>query len=92
METTSNACPACSSPKSKPHAVAGVRVCSCGAHYTTRAIYLGDSYAVVLPRWHSGEERPEDLRYFDLETLGSEGLGRRHGWFHAGTREIVQVG
>ena len=87
-------CPACSSTDSKPHTVAGTVTCAkCGALFTTRAIYKGDSYQVVLPSMDAiGACAPEDQRYFDLETLGSEGYVRRHGWFNPVTRRITQVG
>ena len=90
-------CPACSSeahttadpliPVRLRGAVVACR--DCGGIYTTRPIYLGDSYAVVLPRWHEGADG--DTRYFDLEVLGS-GSGRRHGWFNIETRGITQTG
>jgi hypothetical protein len=87
-------CPACSSTKSKPHTQGGVVTCAqCGALYTTRAIYKGDSLALVLAIWdEAGACAPGDERYFDLEVLGSQGLARRHGWFNPVTRRITQVG
>lgn len=88
-------CPACDGKLSKTHGEAqGVRVCArCEAVYTTRAIYLGESYQLVVPLFDApGACEPGAERYFDFETLGSEGLGRRHGWFNPVTRRIVQVG
>lgn len=85
-------CPGCSSKRSKPHAeVSGVRVCAkCGALFTERAIYKGESFQLVLPQWDTAEA-PEE-RYFDLEVLGSQGLERRHGWYNPATQRITQVG
>ena len=54
--------------------------------------YLGDSYTIVKPSWHRGEDDPSQWFYFDLETVGSRGVERRHGWAHKDTHQIVQVG
>ena len=65
---------------------------ACGGLLST-GIYRGDVFSFVhLHRWHTGEERPEDLRYFDFTILGSEGISRSHGWFHAVTKDVVQFG
>lgn len=87
-------CPGCSHTLADAHSkVSGVALCrGCGAVYTTRPIYLGESYLLVFPRWADLEPPAEEVRYFDLECLGSEGLTRRHGWFHPATRRVVQVG
>lgn len=92
-----NECPACSSKKSKKHPKHPfqVRVCSrCGAIFTPpgSAIYLGESYEIVLPRFTTDPSADERAVYFDLDTLGSEGLGRRHGWFDPATGLLTQVG
>jgi hypothetical protein len=60
----------------------------CGAVFGR--CYLGDSYRIVLPYWHDGDA--DETFYYDLETVGSRGVERRHGWAHKGTRRIVQVG
>jgi|GEM_PF-1375476 len=85
-------CPACSGKRHHPHPKhAQVFTCArCGALHGT--CYKGDSYALVLPYWHEGEENPEDTRYFDLEVLGSAGVERRHGWYHTKTKRITQTG
>jgi hypothetical protein len=62
----------------------------CGGIYTIHRIYLGDSYAIVLPDWHTGPETTPV--YYDLDVLGSAGPERRHGWFEPTTRRIVQTG
>ena len=64
----------------------------CGAIFGS--LYLGDSYGVVKPYFHfNAEAVPQDrIRYFDFTTLGSEGLGRRHGWYDTLTGLIIQVG
>jgi hypothetical protein len=65
----------------------------CGALYTTRAIYRGDSYQAVLPGWDGvGACATGEERYFDLEVLGSDGLARRHGWYNPTTKRITQTG
>lgn len=86
-------CPACSATASTPHEVDGVAVCSaCGAIYTTRHIYKGDSYRIVLPQWETAAHDPETERYYDLSVLGSNGAERRHGWFNPATKRITQTG
>lgn len=99
MEKVPVPCPACSHGKAYrakeyyPGLTTGfsIYVCAqCEALHGT--CYLGDSYALVLPYFHKGPEKPEDTRYFDFECLGSKGITRRHGWYHVGTRRITQVG
>lgn len=99
MNATTNSCPACGSKKSRATAY-GTEIrssshnlqirecCRCKAVYGT--CYLGDSYAIVRPFFLKGEAAEQ--RYFDLTTLGSEGIGRRHGWFDPATRLLTQVG
>lgn len=85
-------CPGCSSKKSRAHERDGVRICGgCGGLYTSRAIYRGDS-PVLLVLHPEPNPAPKDLRYFDLDLLGSRGLERVHGWFHQGSRKVVQFG
>lgn len=102
-ETKLAGCPACNASRrySKAPDVSlvpgrlhdAIRECrKCSGLYTTRAIYLGDSYLVVQPFMTSDPTADERQRYFDFETLGSEGLGRRHGWFDPLTKAITQVG
>lgn len=89
-------CPACSNQRGNKRAferigLADIKRCAkCGAEFGT--CYLGDSYSVVLPYWHEGEDDPSQWFYFDLECVGSRGVERRHGWAHRETRKIVQVG
>ena len=87
-------CPACDSTSSKPHTTDGVVTCAqCGALYTTRPIYKGVSTKLVLPSMDAiGACAPEDQRYFDLMSLGGDGLERRHGWYNPATRRITQTG
>lgn len=91
-------CPCCGTPEShsKPHAkYAAVRECKgCGGIYTAAGsrLYLGESYALVMPHFTNDPAADERARYFDFETLGSNGLGRRHGWFDPETKLITQVG
>jgi ribosomal protein L37AE/L43A len=94
-QEASMSCPACNAKRSTPHAtVSGVVTCKrCGAVYTTRAIYRGDSYALVLPQWDAvGACADGAARYYDLELLGSDGLTRSHGWYNPATRRITQTG
>jgi hypothetical protein len=87
------ACPGCSAPraKQKPHkVVAGVFECTrCKAVHGR--CYLGDSYGIVRP-WFSSRTDLKDAVYFDFETVGSEGLDRRHGWYDPATRLVLQIG
>ena len=53
--------------------------------------YLGDSYSLVKP-YFDKDPNPAEQRYFDFETLGSAGIGRRHGWFNPATGFLTQVG
>jgi hypothetical protein len=54
--------------------------------------YRGESYMIVKP-WMSAEDAPLDRwRHYDLTVLGGNGIERRHGWFDAHTRLILQVG
>ena len=88
-------CPACDSTNSKAHEVVDdvVTCAECGALYTTRVIYKGISSALVLPLFDApGACAPGDERYFDLMSLGGDGLARRHGWYNPATRRISQVG
>lgn len=54
--------------------------------------YLGDSYSLVQPYMIEKEPHTGEMRYYDLECLGSKGLTRRHGWYDPNTGLIVQVG
>lgn len=94
-------CPSCHAKKRQKQQ--GVQMFECGrcrALYGT--LYLGDSYAYVLPYFVTPAREREiqaeqqagadPVRYYDFECLGSSGIQRRHGWFDAKTRRIVQVG
>lgn len=84
-------CPACS--HTKGFTVKMASVYECGAcHALYGHCYLGDSYGYVLPFFAEASVPAERQRYFDFETLGSQGVGRRHGWFDPMTRRITQVG
>lgn len=91
-EMEANECRACSNVRgNKETATRGVYVCAkCSAVFGT--CYLGDSYALVTPYLSNVLVRPEDQRYFDFTTLGSAGVGRRHGWFDPITKLMTQVG
>lgn len=66
----------------------------CSAIFTRgdSAIYLGESYAIVLPRFTTDASADAHSIYFDLMVLGSKGLERRHGWFDPRTKLITQTG
>lgn len=93
-----NTCPCCSKPITQAmrraqspgyRGIPGVTRCpNCGAVFGQ--CYRGDSYRLVQPYWHEGESR--DTFYYDLQTVGSGGIERRHGWADADTLRIVQVG
>jgi len=72
--------------------IPGVRVCpKCQAVFGE--CYLGESYDIIIPCMDENPNPPqEDLRYYDLTTLGSKGIQRTHGWFNIKTRRVVQVG
>jgi hypothetical protein len=83
-------CPACSGKRLRKVSghVSVFECVRCEALFGT--CYLGESYELVLPRWHRGPETKP--RYYEFTTLGSEGVGRRHGWFEPTTRCITQTG
>lgn len=89
-----NPCPCCSNATGNPRYSESIghssvfRCHRCGAVFGS--CYLGDSYAIVRPEWHAGEEGEQF--YFDLECLGSAGITRRHGWANVSTRRITQTG
>jgi len=88
-------CPACNSRRIKKNQTVNdvhfMKVCSkCNAVFGS--CYLGESYKIVLPYMTDKEPSAENLRYYDLECLGSEGIQRRHGWMDIETKLIVQVG
>ena len=86
-------CPGCSGEQSKEGPTGGTRFCShCGALFTTYAMYVGESYELVEPYFSKDPTADERAVYFDLETLGSDGLGRMHGFYDPTTRLITQVG
>lgn len=85
-------CPACSH-KLGYEIEPSIKECAaCGAIFGTT--YLGRSYELVKPWFHKAPETVpvEATRYFDFTTLGSAGIGRRHGWYDPATRTIIQVG
>ena len=59
-----------------------------GIHFTG---YLGDSYKVVAHGKLAAEQPGSELTYFDLDTLGSAGRRRIHGWMDE-QRRMIQVG
>jgi hypothetical protein len=84
-------CPACSSREARATlADLSVYVCGrCGClHGTT---YLGSSYSFILPRMTSSVEGVAEFPY-DLRTLGSAGVSRRHGFYQPSTKLVTQVG
>lgn len=71
--------------------VARVYECGhCGAIWGE--CYIGESYEMVRPYMTTINFDPADTRYYDMTTIGSEGLRRRHGWFEPTSRLITQVG
>lgn len=95
-------CPGCSSTRSKAHPdprfADKVRICECGAVYSTRPIYKGDAALLISP-FMTAEAVPADRTfYYDIDVLGSDGLHRRHGWAAmdlkgaSGGALVVQVG
>ena len=87
------ACPSCSSTQSRARSDLGVSIRECSR---CRCIfgdcYLGDSYAIVRP-WMTTDKAADARQVpFDLTTLGSQGLGRRHGFYDPETRLMTQAG
>ena len=92
-EMMANECRACSNVRGNVElaAIRGVYTCAaCGAIFGS--CYLGDSYGLVSPYMTASVEAHERQRYFDFTTLGSKGVGRRHGWFDPETKLMTQVG
>jgi len=86
-------CPGCNGALLEKGPISGTCFCAaCGGLVTTRPIYKGESYGLVKPFFTKDPTADERAIYFDLETLGSDGLGRRHGWFCPETKLLVQVG
>lgn len=85
-------CPACSHKLGTRMGPQLMRCAACGAIFGT--LYKGDSYAIVKPWFHQAPDTvPQDrVRYFDFTILGSDGIGRRHGWYDTLTGLIIQVG
>lgn len=85
------ACRACDNVRGNKEIRTGIFECAkCEALFGQ--CYLGDSYAVVKPQMAGPDVPSERQRYFDFTTLGSKGVGRRHGWFDKESRLITQVG
>ena len=89
-------CPACSSTKLSQLVLNEREHPSCYRCRRCEAVfgscYLGDSYAIVSPRFAADPVAPEALRYFDFDTVGSAGVGRRHGWYDPETGLVHQIG
>lgn len=84
-------CPACNGKRSSETAVHGVYKCRrCEAIFGQ--CYLGDSYLLVSPYMAAEPVPVEQLRFFDLTTLGSQGVRRSHGWYDPATKLVHQVG
>ena len=85
-------CPACSSDcayEIEPCRV--YRCCVCGCLFGE--MYRGESYSFVRSQWCECKTTSKDEKPFDLMILGSDGLKRRHGWYHAlGCKGVTQVG
>ena len=91
-EMPANQCRGCNNIRgNKPTGATGVYECAkCGAIFGT--CYKGESYGLVKPFFAAQDPAPGEARYFDFTTLGSDGIGRRHGWFDPATKLITQVG
>ena len=85
-------CRACSGKMFEKKYNGTVQCKRCGAIQNDGPMYLGDSYAHVLPYFDTEGCKPEEERYFDFTCLGSKGITRRHGWYNPETRRITQVG
>lgn len=84
-------CPCCGSKRLSTPDNHQVRTCKkCGAIFGN--IYKGDLYSYVIPRFSHEEVPEENLRYFDFEVLGSDGINRIHGWYDKSTKLVQQFG
>lgn len=83
-------CPGCSSKRGY-RVAPQVHICA-GCDGIVGSCYLGDSYLYVLPQMTAAAVPAEATRYYDFTTLGSKGVGRRHGWYDPTTKLITQVG
>jgi len=99
---TAAGCPACGDKRAPKHSAFvperltdSARECrACGCVFTTegRALYKGDSYAIVGATMTSCPEATARQVAYDLTVLGSDGVTRRHGFFDPRTKRITQVG
>ncbi|MGH9541397.1 MAG: hypothetical protein ACRD2H_05905 [Terriglobales bacterium] len=93
LEMPDNECPGCSNRKGNRPRKAHPGVWDCAAcHAVFGTIRLGESYSIVRPEMTSADIPAERQRYFDFSTWGSQGEGRRHGWYDPETKLITQVG
>jgi hypothetical protein len=84
-------CPGCSGKGKLVKGTSQIYKCrKCKGIFGT--CYLGESYSYVLPYMSKVEPPAENLRYFDFECLGSQGITRRHGWYDSQTKLVVQTG
>lgn len=54
--------------------------------------YKGDFSEYVILQFATHDVRPEDMKYFDFELVGSKGVERVHGFFDVKTKKVVQIG
>lgn len=84
-------CPGCSSEGVLQKLPGNVFKCKgCGGLFGDCA-YKGNLSQIVnihLPMVADSE----DMQYFDISFIGSEGPGRVHGWMDRQTRNVVQYG
>lgn len=95
MDTNTNqeGCPGCSATEYTETETSGIVRCGgCGGLYTLWHVYLGQTYRHVSNQWDDTDCPVEEWRYYDFQYLGSEGEGRRHGWFCPHNKKITQTG
>lgn len=66
----------------------------CGAIYG-ELLYLSSSFSKVKHTWcdcQVGTMQELTPRYYDFIGLTSEGMKRRHGWYHTECGGIIQTG
>jgi len=87
-------CGGCSADRGTPDpsGVLGLYTCgNCGG--LVGRCSLGSFYSIVRPRWcKEPNVSRERWRYYDVSTLGSEGIQRHHGWYDRETGCILQTG
>ena len=89
-----NICPGCSSEGTRQVSLPGIvyKCKGCGGFfgdcgYKGNLSQIVNTYAPMIANCD-----PEDMQYFDISFVSSDGPERVHGWMHRNTRHVVQYG